>query len=354
MKKILVTLTLLCTIVVFAQVPQGISYQAIALDGSGNPILSLPVGIRLSIVDTSASGTVLYTETHTPTTNAQGLYNLVIGQGTPTVGTFSTIKWETNSKFLKLEMDATGGTNYVLVGSTQLLSVPYALYAGKVKSEDVVGGPDQFGYSGSWYSSSFMTNSNAYVFAPAELVFDSSLPPSVNSWHSTPISGIPFMKSQNSFLTSTNAYIFGPVSSGQTGDHTNSWHSFPISGQPIKILASDYYATLVITSTNAYAYTYDNTGLLNWYATTISGSLIDVSSIGLGILTSTNAYVFANNSWQTISISGTPIKIRQTRTGILVLTSTNAYLYGTDTTSLNGGSTMSWHNIPVSGTLLLD
>ena len=354
MKKLYTLSAILITLLSFAQVPQGISYQAIALDASANPVVSANVGIRLSILDATATGAVLYSESHIKTTNPQGLFNLVIGQGTSLSGTFNTIKWETNSKFLKVEMDAAGGTNYVLVGTTELLSVPYALMAGKVKSEDVVGGPDQFGYSGSWYSSSFMTNTNAYVFSPAEIVYDSSLPPSVNSWHSTPISGIPFMKSQNSFLTSTNAYIFGPVSSAQIGDHTNSWHSFPINGQPIKILTLDYYSALVITTTNVYVYTNDSTGLMNWNPTSISGTLIDVSPIGLGILTSTNAYVFANNSWQTISILGTPLKIRQTRTGTLVLTSTNAYLFGRDTTSLNGDSSVSWHNIPISGEIKLD
>ncbi|MBN8641716.1 MAG: hypothetical protein J0L86_07905 [Flavobacteriales bacterium] len=354
MKKLLFFGFFLTSVLCFGQVPQGISYQAIALDGSGNPIVSLPVGIQLSILDSSASGSVLYTETHTPTTNAQGLYNLVIGQGTPTTGTFSTIKWENNSKFLQVEMDAAGGTNYALVGSTQLLSVPYALYAGKVNVEDVVGGPDMFGYTGDWYSSSFMTNTNAYVFAPAEIVFDSSVPPSPNTWHSTPISGIPFKKSENSFLTSTNAYIFGPTSAGQSGDHTNSWHIFPISGQPVTILTNIFYSTLIITTTNAYAYTYDSTGLLAWHPTTISGTVVDVSARGLGILTSTNAYIFNNNSWQSIPISGTPLKIKHVREGILMLTSTNAYLYGTNTTHPNGGSTSSWHNIPFSGNLLLD
>ncbi len=354
MKKLYTLSAILITFLSFAQVPQGISYQAIALDASGNPVVSANVGIRLSILDATATGAVLYSESHIKMTNPQGLFNLVIGQGTSLSGTFTSIKWETNSKFLKVEMDAAGGTNYVLVGTTELLSVPYALMAGKVKSEDVVGGQDEFGYSGSWYSSSFMTNTNAYVFSPAELIFDTSLPPSVNTWHSTPISGIPFMKSQNSFLTSTNAYIFGPVSSGQNGDHTNSWHSFPISGQPVKILSTYYYSTLVITSTNAYSYTSDSTGLLNWNPIAISGELIDVSSTGLGLLTSTNAYIFVDNSWQSIAISGIPLKIKNTRQGVLVLTTTNAYLYGTDTTSLYGGSAMSWHNIPLSGTLLLD
>ena len=132
MKKIYFLVTILISIVTFAQVPQGISYQAIALNSSGNPVVSSNVGIRLSVLDNSATGTVLYTETQTKTTNTQGLFNLVIGQGTPSTGTFSTINWGTNSKFLKVEMDVAGGTNYALVGTTQLLSVPYAMVAGSI------------------------------------------------------------------------------------------------------------------------------------------------------------------------------------------------------------------------------
>ena len=127
MKNIITIFTLLVSLFTFAQVPQGISYQAIALNSAGLPIVSSNVGIRLSVLDNSPSGTNLYTETQTKTTNSQGLFNLVIGQGTPTSGVFSGINWGTNSKFLKVELDVAGGTNYVLVGTTQLLSVPYAL-----------------------------------------------------------------------------------------------------------------------------------------------------------------------------------------------------------------------------------
>ncbi|WP_396145925.1 PQQ-binding-like beta-propeller repeat protein [Flavobacterium sp.] len=132
MKRIISLYIFLISTAIFAQVPQGISYQAIAMNSSGNPVVSSNVGIRLSILDNSATGTVLYTETQVKMTNPQGLFNLVIGQGTPTTGTFSTINWGTNSKFLKVELDVAGGTNYVLVGTTQLLSVPYALAAGSL------------------------------------------------------------------------------------------------------------------------------------------------------------------------------------------------------------------------------
>ena len=129
MKKIIFLVTLLATFIVNAQVPQGISYQAIALNSSGNPVISSNVSVKLSVLDNAATGTVLYSETHLKTTNPQGLFNLIIGQGTVVSGTFNTINWGTNSKFLKVEMDAAGGTNYALVGTTQLLSVPYALAA---------------------------------------------------------------------------------------------------------------------------------------------------------------------------------------------------------------------------------
>lgn len=132
MKKFLLLTALFFTTLFSAQVPQGISYQAIALNTSGTPVVTAPVGIRLTILDNSAAGTAIYTESHTKTTNAQGLFNLTIGQGNPTLGTFSTLDWGTNQKFLKVEMDVAGGSNFALVGTTQLLSVPYALTAKKL------------------------------------------------------------------------------------------------------------------------------------------------------------------------------------------------------------------------------
>lgn len=131
MKKIYLLL-LLVTGAVMAQIPQGFSYQAVALNSGGQAVASLPVKIRLSILDNSATGTAVYTETHNPTTNNVGLFNLTIGQGTPTTGTFSAINWAQNSKFLKVEIDVNNGSNYVTVGSSQLLAVPYAMYAGAV------------------------------------------------------------------------------------------------------------------------------------------------------------------------------------------------------------------------------
>lgn len=131
MKKIYLLLLFVCT-TLFAQVPQGFSYQAVALNSSGTAVASAPVRVRLSILESSATGTASYVETHNPTTNNAGLFTLTIGMGTPTTGTFANINWSQNSKFLKVELDVANGTNYVTIGSSQLLSVPYAMYAGGV------------------------------------------------------------------------------------------------------------------------------------------------------------------------------------------------------------------------------
>lgn len=134
MKKLLLLSVLFVSFLTVAQVPQGISYQAIALNGSGAPVASSNVRVKLSILNTSATGTVLYSETQVKTTNAQGLFNLIIGQGTVVSGVFASINWGTDSKFLKVEMDPTGGTTFAAVGTTQLLSVPYAMHASSVAS----------------------------------------------------------------------------------------------------------------------------------------------------------------------------------------------------------------------------
>ncbi|MGE4513633.1 MAG: hypothetical protein AB7E26_07460 [Chryseobacterium sp.] len=126
MKKIYATIGLFLATLLSAQVPQAFSYQTIAFNSAGAPIANGNVSLRISILDNSATGTVLYTETHNKTTNSKGLVNLNIGQGTATTGNFGAINWGTNTKFVKVEMDPAGGNNYTNVGVNQLMSVPYA------------------------------------------------------------------------------------------------------------------------------------------------------------------------------------------------------------------------------------
>lgn len=114
----------------FAQVPQGIPYQAVARNSQGQPMGSRIIKVRFSILDSVTTGTVVYSETHSSTTTDLGLFSLNIGMGNPITGTFNGINWGANSKFLKVEFDSTGtGSSYLDFGTQQMMSVPYALYA---------------------------------------------------------------------------------------------------------------------------------------------------------------------------------------------------------------------------------
>jgi len=130
MKKVTLSLVMIIlAITVLAQTPQAFKYQALVRNNSGEILQNQSVGVRISIHDVTAGGTIVYQETFTESTNQYGLVNLEIGFGAPTIGTFTGIDWGSNSKFLEVEIDPSGGTTYVSIGTSELLSAPYALYA---------------------------------------------------------------------------------------------------------------------------------------------------------------------------------------------------------------------------------
>lgn len=119
----------LLTANVFAQAPQKMSYQAVIRNSSNALLVSTPVRMRISILQTTSTGTAVYVETQSTTTNANGLVSVEIGMGSPVTGTFAGINWSAGPYFVKTETDPTGGTSYSITGTSQLMSVPYALYA---------------------------------------------------------------------------------------------------------------------------------------------------------------------------------------------------------------------------------
>ncbi len=145
-----------------AQVPQKISYQAVIRTSSGQLAADQDVGMRISILQGSSSGTAVYQEIYNPNphTNSNGLVTIEIGGGIPISGTFSSINWPSGSYYLNTETDPTGGTNYSLTGTSQLISVPYAFYADKSGESD----PVWTGTSGNYY-----TKSNMHTATQAQL-----------------------------------------------------------------------------------------------------------------------------------------------------------------------------------------
>jgi hypothetical protein len=109
--------------------PQFFNYQGMARDPLGQALANTAISLRLSILETSINGTVVYTETQAVTTNDLGLFSIQVGMGTVQTGQFNQISWGNTDHFLQVEMDPGGGTNYQMLGTSQLASVPYALYA---------------------------------------------------------------------------------------------------------------------------------------------------------------------------------------------------------------------------------
>ena len=136
MKKVISILgAVLLTATIWAQSPEKMSYQAVIRDSDDNLITDTQVGMQISILQNSESGTAVYAETQEPTTNANGLINIEIGTGTVESGDFAAIDWANGSYFIKTETDPTGGSSYTITGTSQLLSVPYAFHAKTAEPE---------------------------------------------------------------------------------------------------------------------------------------------------------------------------------------------------------------------------
>lgn len=135
MKTIFSTLvSLLLVSSLWAQVPQSFKYQAVARDATGVVIKNQAIGVQMSIVQTSIYGASIYVETFSTVSNEFGLVNVNVGSGNTVIGDFSAIDWSADKYFIKVEMDLTGGTNYLTFSISQLMSVPYAMHAQTAES----------------------------------------------------------------------------------------------------------------------------------------------------------------------------------------------------------------------------
>jgi len=151
MRRILLPILLLALIAsagaAYAQSPPGINYQGIARNNDGKPLAQKEISIRINIVKDNHDGDVEYAEVHTVTTNAFGLFTLVIGSGSVETGTFENITWSLGNKWLRVEMDADGGSAFQNMGAQQFMSVPYAFYA-KYSGSGMSGPPQDLNIEG--------------------------------------------------------------------------------------------------------------------------------------------------------------------------------------------------------------
>jgi uncharacterized protein (TIGR02145 family) len=124
-KTSLLILVMFINAISFAQTPNKMSFQTVVRNNLGRLVVNKTIGVRLSILKTSSTGTTVYMETHSKTSNVNGLLTLEVGTGTASSGTFATIDWAQGPYFLKTEMDLNGGASYTITGVTEFVSVPY-------------------------------------------------------------------------------------------------------------------------------------------------------------------------------------------------------------------------------------
>ncbi|WPO90943.1 beta strand repeat-containing protein [Chryseobacterium sp. HR92] len=302
MKKILLLFWILTGFFMgLSQAPEKMSYQAVMRNGSGQLLINQAIAVRVSILQGSPAGAAVYSERLTGNTNANGLISLEIGTGTVLTGIFATIDWPTGSYYLKTETDPAGGTSYTIVGTSQLLSVPYAMYA---KSAGSGGGSFTIPYTN--------TVNNA-----------STLFSLTNDGDGTSVEGI------NSTTTSSIASVRGIVSNTAPGGFSSAvrgvnngtgglgigvWGSQAGSGWGVYGVTPNGLGVYGNASGNGYGvYANSNTGTgLN--ATSTNGIAANIS-----ITNNANA-----NSVLTASTvgNGTVINVSSTGTGAGILSST--------------------------------
>lgn len=340
---------------VCAQAPNAFSYQAVVRNASAELIASQQVGLRLSIIQGSINGAVVFAETHTPSTNSNGLFTVQVGSGSVLNGAISEIDWTQGPYFIRSEIDPFGFANYTIESASQLQSVPYALYAKTAGSSSAgpqgpigpagpqgppgVQGPvGATGPAGSSPCESLSTGNKMVVYtASAGYGLSQSqssgasynnLQYSVQTFSGT-VLGAVASERQIVIYTSTNAYCFYQSQSSIGGPSFNPgvWSSTSLSGTVLGAIASNQNI-VVYTTTGAYGFSQSQSSLsdppsLNagsWNIQSLTGSFIGAKASGrsIAIYTSSGIYTFfqsqssnppSDNSgnWAVQSLSEAPI-----------------------------------------------
>jgi len=247
-------IALLSTLTMWGQgAPKGISYQSVVRDASGNPVANEPVSMLMVIRSGSASGTVVYTEKQTSATDQYGLVNLVVGQGSAIQGTFAGINWGTAAHYLSVSVE-TAPNIYDELGTTQLLSVPYALFAESTASSG--GGGDNWGTQ--TVSTDPSITGNGTLGAPIGLASQNALPGQVLKW-----TGAAWVPQDDIASTSTGGGTITQI-------NTNSG----IVGGPITTIG-----TIGLSNTGVVAGTYGSETQVPVFEVDAQGRITQVSNV---------------------------------------------------------------------------
>lgn len=297
MRQLALLLPFLSLHVLFAQAPLRFSYQAVVRDDANQLVSNSPVGMRISILQGAANGTPVYTETHSGSTNGNGLISLEVGGGAVQNGSMAAIDWNAGPYFIRTESDPEGGSNYSISGTSQLLSVPYALHA----ANNLPGPQGPQGPPGT---------SDCPVIRTAD--------------------------GRAVVYTSTTAHGFGLASTGGS-----QWFSTNIDGPVIGSIANDT-AVVIYTASTAYGFTNSSVGGSIWSSTSLGGTPVgSVASSGrIVVFTQSQAHGLGRASttgmqWSTTNLDGPVVDHIAAGNRIVLFSNTTAYGYGRSST---GGS----------------
>ena len=321
MRNLLLSLFLVILSPSFAQAPELMSFQAVVRDGTDALVVNSTVGMRISVLQGSPGGSSVYVETHAPLSNANGLVTLEIGNGTVQSGDLSTIDWTNGPYFLKTETDPNGGTAYSITGTSQLMSVPYALYAKESGSSQPgpQGPTGAQGPPGPGACEMLRTGDGRAVVITSGAAYGFGRSSTTGSiWSVSSLSGTyegAIASDTNVVVyTNTTGYGYGPSSTGGS-----IWVTSSISGTILGAVACSG-RVVIYTTTNAYGFGRSSTSSSIWLVTSLSGTPLGAFAAGnrIVVYTDTDAYGFGDSStggsiWQVTSLAGAPIDERGTR-----------------------------------------
>ncbi|HNR55666.1 MAG TPA: hypothetical protein PKJ19_10880 [Flavobacteriales bacterium] len=297
-----------------AQAPPRMSYQAVVRDGSNALVVNNTVSMRMSVLQGSASGAVVYMETHSAPTNANGLASVELGGGVVQSGSIEGIDWSNGPYFLRSETDPNGGSEYSIAGTSQLLSVPFALYA--ANSEPGPPGPQ--GMPGTDGCAPTNTDSLIVLYNNTAAHGYYQRPDGSGHWiiqelASTNHSGIASKKAVILYNNST-AHAFYLDNSG-----IGQWSTHPLGNTNHTAVASDRSIVLYNNST-AFAFHVDGAGAGTWTDQALGNTGHSNKAHGdkIVVWNFSNAYAFAvdeagNGAWTIEPLGGTTHNVITTR-----------------------------------------
>lgn len=312
-------LTILAT-TLRAQAPEKMSYQAVVRDANDALVIGSPVGMRISILQGTATGPAVYVETHAGSTNANGLTTVEIGNGTVVSGTIGAIDWTTGPYFLKTETDPTGGTAYSISGTGPLMSVPYALYAENAGNNQA-GPPGPTGLPGTPGVGGCDPNdrdSLIVLYNNASAWGYSQNAQGVGNWSIHPVGNIGHFSAASKrsvvLYSNANAYAFSLDNAGAP-----TWTDHPLGSTGHYAVTSDRIIVLYNNAT-AFAFHVDNAGAGTWTNYPIGGTGHSHVAHGdkIVIWNNSNAFSFSVDdngigTWTTQPLAGTLYEVITTK-----------------------------------------